>query len=84
MSEGSSNHEWALGRKSIRRIWPGLTEREMKLILKVVAQLQPDDWIIWHKSWSHWRELSEAIKGINLVEIHSSPSSLKARVDQVE
>jgi hypothetical protein len=84
MSAAAINQEWALGRKSQKKIWPGMSLREVRLVVKVIAVLQIEDWIIWHKSWKNWKELSDVVEELGLDELKSNPNAVKVSIDNVE
>ena len=78
-------YEWGLFRKSTKRVWPGLTTRELQMIVNLIAFKNPQDWLLWHVSWPEWVEMVEGIALTkyeslvpNLKSIHVAPPKLSA------
>lgn len=79
-------YEWGVFRKSTKRIWVGLTRREMQLIVALIAFQNPHDWLLWHRTWPEWQELAESLKHTdyealkpNMKDLHVNPPNQGVR-----
>ncbi len=61
----SAEYRWALASMKMKKVWIGLTERELSLFYRWQIEDSPQEWLVWQVGWTDWKLFTDAQLEIN-------------------